>query len=359
MRLKPDIALVKERLLAFWEREIVDRALIAVTAPIDPGKAISPFVNDIDFHGDAEALRDYWTNPATIRAVNLAKLENTFLGGESLPAIFQNYGTSGHCAYYGANPTYQQETIWFDPIWEEVDLSVIQFDAKRLEKHLETARYLVENAGGDYFVAMPDQCGTIDALGHLMGTENVMMAMMDQPEELERAVAKLNQGWATAVQAFYQASRDNCDGSVHAWMNLWAPGLVQQMQCDFSVMISPEMFGRFAVPELEQQIAHIDYPVYHFDGVEQVAHLDHILGLEKLRAIQWTHVAGQPSAAHYIPVLRRIQDAGKGLIIMAPPGDVAPLMEGLSHRGLYLSTEADTPEEAQALVRYVADHTRA
>ena len=66
------------------------------------------------------------------------------------------------------------------------------------------------------------------------------------------------------------------------------------MQCDMSVMFSKEMYREFIVDELEQQMEWLEYPVYHFDGVEQEQHLDYILGLKKLKAIQWTHVAGQP-----------------------------------------------------------------
>ena len=130
------------------------------------------------------------------------------------------------------------------------------------------------------------------------------------------------------------------------------------MQADLSVMISQEMYEEFVKPELEEQIRWIDYPVYHFDGIEQTKHLDIILGLEKLKAVQWTHVAGQPSAVHYLPTLQRIQKAGKSLIIMTPAKDIPELMDNLSHKGLYLHTEADTPEEAQEIIRYVETHTR-
>jgi hypothetical protein len=204
---------------------------------------------------------------------------------------------------------------------------------------------------------MPDHCGTIDAMIHLMGAQPLIYAMLDQGDEFKETVRIMNQGWAKAVHAFYEAARIHCAGSVHAWMHLWAPGLIQQMQCDFSVMISPEMFNEFVLPELEQQIECIEYPVYHFDGIEQEVHLNYILGLKKLKAIQWTHVAGQPSASHYIPVLQRIQAAGKGLIVMAPKEDVVALIDNLKHRGLYIHTSAIDVEEAKDILRYVEDHT--
>lgn len=105
--------------------------------------------------------------------------------------------------------------------------------------------------------------------------------------------------------------------------------------------------------ELEDQIEWLDYPIYHFDGIEQEKHLNYILELKKLKAIQWTHVAGQPSASHFLPILKRIQDAGKCLIVMAPADDVPILLEHLSGKGLYIHTETEDQESAKAVIRYV------
>ena len=141
-------------------------------------------------------------------------------------------------------------------------------------------------------------------------------------------------------------------------MHLWAPGRLQHMQCDLSVMISPEMYERLVIPELEQQMDWLSYPVYHFDGVEQERHLSHLLGLSKLRAIQWTNVDGQAPPRAYLSVLKRIQASGKNLILMTPAEDVPELLDHLSAAGLYLHCAARSPEEADALVRYVERYSR-
>ena len=55
----------------------------------------------------------------------------------------------------------------------------------------------------------------------------------------------------------------------------------------------------------------------------------------------------------YLPQLRRIQQAGKSLLIPVQPEQVQPLMENLSSRGLYLVTTVSTREEADRLIREV------
>ena len=351
MRFKPDIDRVRERLDAFWAMEMADRALISVVAPKERGAHISQFHNPEDLTGDKEALRRYWEDPETIRINNIERLERTFLGGESLPSIFQNYGTSGHCNYFGAKPKYGNDTIWFDHTLESLEDIDGAYTEELLDKHLHIARYLTERAGDEYFVAMPDSTGTIDALGHLYGTENVLMDMISDPEAVLHAIEVVNDGWIKTNEMFHQISSGVNRGGCHAWMHLLAPGRIQHLQCDMSVMFSKEMYERFAMPELIRQMEWCEYPIYHFDGVEQVRHLDLLLSLDRLKGIQWTAVAGQPSAAHHIDILRRMQSAGKRLIVMAPPTDVKPLLEGLSAKGLYIHTQTDSMEEAQDLIR--------
>lgn len=358
MRFKEDIDIVRKRLYAFWDKEIIDRPLISVIAPKEKGKNISMFHNSKDLSNQPEELRKYWEDPETIYKNNMERLENTFLGGETLPVIFQNYGTSGHCNYHGAVPSYGKDTIWFDPVWEDLSDAENSYTEERLRKHLEITRYLTEHAEDNYFMGMPDSSGTIDALGHLYGTENVLMDMITEPEAVKRAIRIVNEGWVKTNEMFYQITKELNHGGAHAWMHLLAPGRLAHMQCDMSVMFSKEMYGEFVVDELNGQMEWLEYPVYHFDGVEQEQHLDYILNLDKLKAIQWTHVAGQPSASHFLPILKRMQEAGKGLIIMAPPGDIPKLLENLSGKGLYIHTETEDVETAKEIIKYVEKNGR-
>ena len=63
MRFKEDIDIVRKRLYAFWDREMIDRVLISVTAPKEKGKNISMFHNSQDLTGKPEELRKYWEDP--------------------------------------------------------------------------------------------------------------------------------------------------------------------------------------------------------------------------------------------------------------------------------------------------------
>ena len=51
--------------------------------------------------------------------------------------------------------------------------------------------------------------------------------------------------------------------------------------------------------------------IRNMDGKGQLAHLDRLLSIERLRGVQWQPGDGQPRAEGWLDVLRRIREAGK------------------------------------------------
>ncbi len=199
------------------------------------------------------------------------------------------------------------------------------------------AAFPVRENGGRYFISMPDDCGSIDALAAMRGPETLMMDFVEEPEWVESSVDTILDGLFRINDPYFDLVRsDDADGCVHAWMHLWAPGRLAQMQCDFSAMISPAMYERFAVPELVKTGRRLDYAVYHLDGMEQVRHLELILAVDEIDAIQWTPVAGQPRTSAFIDVFRTIQSAGKSLVLLPEPDEIEPLCRALRPEGLML-----------------------
>jgi 5-methyltetrahydrofolate--homocysteine methyltransferase len=118
-----------------------------------------------------------------------------------------------------------------------------------------------------------------------------------------------------------------------------------KLQCDFSAMISPRMFEEFVLPYLWEQCERLDYSVYHLDGVEAIKHLDLILSIPKLTALQWTAGANEPGAgaAEWFEIYRRARKAGKSLLLLDVDGkDVPRLVEELGPEGLLIGTAASS-----------------
>ena len=109
-------------------------------------------------------------------------------------------------------------------------------------------------------------------------------------------------------------------------MGLWHPEKWYVTSCDFICMISQEMFARYILPELREEIDYLQgKTIFHLDGPGALKHLDALLEIENLAGIQWVYGAGQPSARHWLPVLQKIQKAGKRINIGLHPEDTDPV----------------------------------
>ncbi|HHY82905.1 MAG TPA: hypothetical protein GX505_09550 [Clostridiales bacterium] len=339
----------KERHSAFWNCELVDRCLCSVTALRDGGKFCGFPLPD-----NEPERRRWWTDGDLILERNLSWFANTYYGGDSLPILIHDLGPAGHAGYFKNVRIRFENTIWFDSDLEDYDDLSFDPDSFLYQKTISLAKQYAEAAQGDFIVSMPDAVGDLDVLSHLRGPENLLMDMLERPDEVKKGLRKVQEIWEKVYTEIYDivlANNDN--GSSVGWLGTWAPGRLGQLQCDLSVMISPKLFDDMVLYELETQSQWLDYALYHLDGEEQIKHLDCILSVKGINAIQWTNVAGQPGPIHYIPVLKKIQKAGKGLILHVTPDEIPLIMENLSSKGLYLLTWTNTQDEADALVKTI------
>ena len=134
-----------------------------------------------------------------------------------------------------------------------------------------------------------DNTGHLDVLALLRGTENLLMDLIYDEEIVKQGLKKIIAAWAEVNDELYEIVKETNDGGATVgWLPIWGPGKLAQLQCDISVMLSPEMFAKYVVPELEECISKLDYCFYHLDGQAQIRHLDHLLAIEGLNMISKT-----------------------------------------------------------------------
>ncbi len=337
---------LKNRMTGYWNREAMDRCCAAIRVK----KPEYQDFGEYNFYFDAEEADRMWRQ----------RFENHLYIGEALPCLFPYFGTAGIAEYTGCKANRTTRTTWFEPWLDTPDATPIEYRCPdAFNKQTDTLAELIALSKGDYLVSVTDNCGVVDALAAIRGTDNLMMDMITDPEFVEEAVRKLLPIYKQTQEELFSLVKENNDGSVLSWMHLWAPQRMAQMQCDLCVMISPEMFDRFVMPELEELTSFLDYPVYHFDGQEQIRHLDSMLSLKNLKAIQWTPVTGQPLTTNFIPVLQKIQKAGKNLILFPRPHEVEKLLDNLSCRGLQLVIDGlQSEDEARDMMKLIENHSK-
>ena len=118
------------------------------------------------------------------------------------------------------------------------------------------------------------------------------------------------------------------------------------------------MYEELVVGELLEELDFLDESIYHLDGPDALKHLDRLLAIDKLKGIQWVYGAGQPTASHWIPVLKKIQDAGKMIQIDVVPEELDIMLENLKPEGVMYTINARTEEEGRALMKKVERYKR-
>jgi len=346
IKYKENFEETKKRMEAFWNKEYTDRCCLSIKLwKNNPEPLILPKENYTVEESRTDA--DYVFRRFEHSVKYTAHL------CEALPSLMPGFGVAATSCYFGSKQIHAPDTIWFDPVIREPDINKLIYDETVFETHKKFTAELANRAKGLFMIGGNDNCGIIDALVNLRGNEALLVDMIENPEFVEAARDKITEVWKKTQREFYDITKDtNGGGSSHAWMNTWSEGIHGQLQCDFCVMISPGHFERFVLPELEECTKFYDNSTYHFDGQEQIRHLDMLLSVKNLDNIQWTPVAGQPRTSEFIDVFQKIQKAGKGLVLIPEPDEVPVLLQNLSHKGLIIvSNGIKDIDEANDLIR--------
>jgi 5-methyltetrahydrofolate--homocysteine methyltransferase len=296
---------IKRDWTAWWNHEL-DRPMVVVDVYEWQGQSFVPQFEGWDLQTNTilvdEAL-DYYERI----------IENTHYCGDAWPRWWPNFGAGVVAAFQGATVGVDANTVWFEtpqnPGLGDIHL---QYDPDNYWWGWVQAitRAAVKRWGNLITVATTDLGGNADILASLRGTQNLLMDLYDAPDEVDRLVAETTQLWIRYYDELHAIIKTANNGTT-AWAPMWCPGRYYMLQSDFSYMISPPMFERFVLPDLEAICNHLDYGFYHLDGKGQIPHLEMLLATENLRGIQWIPGDGAPPPEKWLPLLKRIRDAGK------------------------------------------------
>ncbi|MDH7602850.1 MAG: trimethylamine corrinoid protein 2 [Armatimonadota bacterium] len=347
--IKPDWDKSRERFEAWWNRGCVDRVLLQVLAPQNAAAQAKP--------PQPETLEEQWLDADyRIRAFEY-RLATTHYGGDAFPYFDTHIGPGTLALYLGSEPSFAPDTVWYNPCIDDIaTASVPEYDENN--RYWQATLQMVTN-GVECFkdralVSFPDLIEGLDIIASLVGTDRLLMYLVDAPEHVHRFQRALVDRYFDYYDRLYPIIKDDIGGTCFSAFQTYAPGRMAKVQCDFSAMISPSMFEEFVAPYLAEQCSRLDYSVFHLDGPCCLQHLDILLSIDELDAIQWTPGAGQPCACDesHIPIYRRIRAAGKSCMVRGGnPDQARNLVEELGPEGLDIAISVSSPEEADEVVR--------
>ncbi len=300
-----DWARMAQNWTAWWRSELT-RPLVVVETFASPRFTFASYSDHIARFGleaPVEAVIDHFA----------PQLEALHLFGDAFPKWWPNFGPGVMAAFLGSPVDVAAGTTWFQPSGAAslAEMELILAPDNPWRGRVEAiARAAATRWGERMVIGHTDLGGNLDILASLRGSQALLFDLYDAPDQVEQLSRLITRLWRQCYDEF-------CDWVAAAnrgfscWGPLWAPGKTYLLQSDFSTMISPSMFERLVLPDLSACCDALDYAFYHLDGKGQIKHLELLLSIPRLAGIQWVPGDGAPPPEEWLPLLKRIRDAGK------------------------------------------------
>ena len=353
---KPNLEETKRRYIDWWNhRGIVLNMWEHFQEGVKPHADVAPPPPPKDLNQkwfDPAWRADYldWYVAHSSLMADILPVANTQLGPGSLAAILGGVFEGG------------EDTIWIHPrpVVDGSSVDDIVFDPNHPNYllHKELLKACKRKAQGHYYVGMPDLMEGLDVLAAIKGTDKVLLDTVMQPEVLERQMQQINDIYFQVFDELYDIIREG-DEMAFCYFSSWAPGKMSKLQSDISTMISVDDYRRFVQPFIREQCQRIDYTLYHLDGVGAMHHLDALLEIEELNAIQWTPGVGEPQGGSpkWYDLYKKILAAGKSIMACwVTLDELRPLLDNIGGEGVHIEMDFHNEREVEQALKIVEEY---
>ena len=343
----------RERLRAFWAGSSLGRPALNVivrdpAAPPEP--ALPPKcggnLKAADLRADWQAARTaHW-----LRA-------HRFLA-EAMPGAHLLWGSHLATLPVLAGGDYEyQDSAWIKPLPGLPDRPLPAFDPDAAVVHALEACYAAaaEPLRGQAFLTPPLMMDGLTTLSLFREPDQFCVDLLEQPELVKRWSGALTDLYIAAYEHFFHyLQRLGVGGESICFFGPLAEGRSEGVQCDCAVMLSPDMYREFVLPDLRRVTEYFDRSLYHLDGTCQMRFLDLLRSLPKLDGIQWNPETTAGSPLRWLAAFREIRRRKFCLYIGCSVTEAVALTQELGPDGLFLSLPVCTSEaEAEAAIAAV------
>lgn len=303
------------------------------------------------------SLEQQWLDPVWRASNEESMLAAADYPCDNLPIAHTSIGPGSLALYLGSEALLQSHTVWYEQSIKDPDqCRPLRFDAsnKYWQMHTAIIQENLKRSAGRYFIACPDIIENIDILASLRDAQTLLMDMVDRPSWVKERVAEITEAFYDVYDRVYEMIKQPDGSSVYGHFHLWGPGKTLKVQCDAAAMFSPDMFAEFVLPKLTEQCEWCDNVLYHLDGPGEICHLDLLLGMKPLDAIQWIPGAGNPSAGdpRWFPMYEKILGAGKSLQIAVGKNELERVVKSTGVTGIFWQVGGvDTVEDLELVCK--------
>ena len=343
---KPDFDECIARIYAWYAQKVLDRP------PVRFHHHNVEYERHRTVEGPWETAEERWLDVDFQLETFVDSLSGPPFLGETFPVFWPNLSAVVYNLFLGQEAVFDDVTAWTHPWIDDIEhppeLSV-GWDNKYFRAVEDLTRRALELAGDDFFVGYTDMYAGIDCTMGLRGMEKMCLDLVVSPEPLKRLIDLAFAGYPVVYDHFDKILKAHGQPSV-TWMNLPSFETFNVLACDFATGISTGHFDEFCLPVLRREAELYRHNVFHMDGPGVARHLESILTLPNTVAVQWVQGYGRDQPImQWVPLIRRIQEAGKSVIVDLEPDEIEPFMAAVDPTGIMLWVPAEPADQARVL----------
>jgi hypothetical protein len=217
-------------------------------------------------------------------------------------------------------------------------------------KYMEFADALARVSEGKFPVSHAAEIGPTDLHAILRGHTESLLDLADEPKKSARLLERLGEIFCDVTRDIWQRLPLFHGGYFDAQYSLWAPGPIIRMQEDATAVYSPSLYRRFVQPVDRMLAGNFESSFIHLHSTSMFL-LDAFLEIGEIRCFEVNNDALGPGVAAMIPHFRKIQQAGRPLLIKGSftPEELKQVVDCLEPRGLFLNIMVKNLAEVESL----------
>jgi hypothetical protein len=348
-----DFDMSMKRVYAWFENEIIDRPPVRFVAH---NAFLEATKEDISQLPPAEK-KAWWFDVETQIDLFINSIEGRRFHGETFPVFFPNLGPDVYAAFYGAELEFGEVTSWSIPLvrdWDDVEKLKLDMENEYFRKLEELTTLALDRSSGKYLVGYTDLHPGLDCVAAWRDPQQLCFDMIDNPDKVKELAAVAISDFEIIFNHFDNVLKAHDQLSV-SWMGIPSFERMHIPSCDFSTLISPKFFRQFGLPILQREVQTMTHNIFHLDGKGVARHLEAILSVPQVHALQWVQGVGDDlSIMQWVPFLKDLQERGVPTIVDLNMNELGAFMAEIKPQGLFLWVATDTEEEEIDILNRVA-----
>jgi len=343
---KPDFDECVARIYAWYEQAIVDRP------PVRFHHHNVEYERHRTMPGPWKTAEERWLDVDFQVETFVASLEGATLLGETFPVFWPNLSAVVYNLFLGQAAEFDDVTAWTHPCIDDLD-NLPELKVQREGIYFRAVEALtcraLELAEGEFLVGYTDMYAGIDCTMGLRGAEQMCLDLVTYPEQIKGPIDRAFAEYEQVYGHFDDRLKAHDQLSV-AWMNLPSFETFNVLACDYAVNISPIHFDEFCMPIIRREADLFKHNVFHMDGPGVAEHVESILSLPNLAAVQWVQGYGRDKPImQWVPLIERIQQAGKSVIVDLGLEELDEFMKRVDPVGIMLWLPAEPKGQPEVL----------